>query len=89
MLLVATTFGLTACVPPPPRQTVVYHATLQDQQQTLVAHSHDAEERAHPSLRGKPGAPMPVATGERAHVAGELRVGKCDGICSGYFEHLW
>jgi outer membrane lipoprotein SlyB len=24
-LLVATTVGLTACVPPPPRQTVVYH----------------------------------------------------------------
>jgi len=24
-LLLATTFGLTACVPPPPRQTVVYH----------------------------------------------------------------
>lgn len=30
-LLLATTFGLTACVPPPPRQTVVYHESDQYQ----------------------------------------------------------
>jgi len=57
-LLLASTVGLTACVPPPPRQTVVYH---ESSDQRYADQRYAPAEQAYPPPRSEQAYPPPRA----------------------------
>jgi len=61
-LLLASTVGLTACVPPPPRQTVVYHESSDQvyQGRSDQGYPPPRSDQAYPPPRAEQGNPPPA-----------------------------
>ena len=53
-LLVASTVGLTACVPPPPRQTVVYHESSDQRYAPRSDEAYPPSNQAYPPANAYP-----------------------------------